>query len=120
MIFTPHPLSPVVVARSFPSASSFILPSPTPLLNNPSGYAPPSIIEVSPGEERVFAFFEGRGVDHIACLWDRKETMDAWTISIYWGVKPGQGIVLAKWLDVERTVCPQDYSCRVVRFLSIS
>jgi hypothetical protein len=120
MIFTSHPLSPVVVARSFPSASSFVLPSPDPVLNNPSGYAPPSIIEVSPGDERVFAFFKGRGEEDIACIWHRDETMDAWTVGIWWGVKPGQGFVLAKWLSVERTVRTHDFTGTLYVFLLFS
>ena len=105
-IITSHPSSPVVVGRSFPSASSFILPSPAPLLSNPSAYDPPSIIEVSSDGESVFAFFEGRGCEHVACIWNREVALGTWRVSIYWQMRPGQGIVLAKWLgNDQRTVC---------------
>lgn len=104
MIFSAHPSSPVVVARSFPPTSPIILPSPNPVLNNPNAFSPPKIIEVSSGDEYLFAFFEGRGGEHAACVWQRDGTLDSWKVCIFWPVRPGQAIVLAKWLGDDRTV----------------
>ncbi|KAF8481409.1 hypothetical protein JB92DRAFT_3038603 [Gautieria morchelliformis] len=103
MIFSSHPSSPIVVARAFPSSAPFTLPSPIPVLNNPGGFSSPKIIQVSSGDEYVFAFFEGRGGEHAACIWSQEESRDNWKVSIHWQIRLGQGIVLAKWLDGERT-----------------
>ncbi|KAF8578251.1 hypothetical protein K439DRAFT_1417327 [Ramaria rubella] len=106
LILSPHPSSPAIIARMFPSSSSFLFPSPNPVLNNPGAFSPPSIIEVSPGDEYVFAFFQGKGGDNGACIWHREDTIDTWKVVIFWPIKPGQGIVSAQWLGDERMWVP--------------
>ncbi|KAF8505026.1 hypothetical protein BU17DRAFT_71546 [Hysterangium stoloniferum] len=106
LILSSHPTIPAVIARVFPSSSSFMLPSPGPVLNNPTAYFPPRIIEVSSENDNIFAYFESKAGDNIACIWTRGETVDTWKVGATWAAKQGEGFVAAKWLAEERTWFP--------------
>ena len=104
VIFTPHTTQPLVMARHFPSARQFILPSPAPWSSVPGAYAPPTVISVSPSEDFLFAYFPGHDSDGAGCCWKRGDTLDSWSVQEFWSLAKGAGVVTAEWLSGDRDV----------------
>ncbi|KAG5647224.1 hypothetical protein DXG03_000759 [Asterophora parasitica] len=102
VIFSAHSAQPLVTARHFSSSKQFIIPSPTPILTSPGSYGPPTAISVAPGDDWLFAFFPGRNVGGIGCLWKRGSQIDSWSVKEWWTLPPGDGVVAASWLGTAR------------------
>ncbi|EIW60130.1 uncharacterized protein TRAVEDRAFT_120124 [Trametes versicolor FP-101664 SS1] len=102
VIFTAHEFQPVVLGRHFPSSRQFVLPSPTQIMSALSTYEPPSVISVSPTDNWIFAYFPGRGVDGLGCLWSKEGPLDNWVVSECWAFALGDGVVTAAWTSSHR------------------
>lgn len=104
VIFTAHPTEPLVLARHFPTSRNFTIPPPKLVLDKPASYGPPTVICVSPVDDRLFAYFPGRGGDGAGCLWKRKAPLDSWHVWEYWPLPQGAGAVAAAWTAAPREV----------------
>ncbi|KIK57736.1 hypothetical protein GYMLUDRAFT_228779, partial [Collybiopsis luxurians FD-317 M1] len=102
VIFTAHALNPQILARHFSSSKQFVIPSPTPINQNPNKYEPPTVITASKDNQWLFAFFPGKGQDGICCLWQRGFELDRWSVKEFWQFAPGAGVVTADWLAPPR------------------
>lgn len=102
VIFTAHPTEPLVLARHFPTSRNFTIPPPKLVLDKPASYGPPTVICVSPVDDRLFAYFPGRGGDGAGCLWKRKAPLDSWHVWEYWPLPQGAGAVAAAWTAAPR------------------
>ncbi|KAF8910993.1 hypothetical protein CPB84DRAFT_1701767 [Gymnopilus junonius] len=102
IIFTAHPVQPIITARHFSSSKQFVLPSPPPILASPTSYDPPTVISVSLGDEWLFAYFPRRDGEGIACLWKRGPHIDNWPIKESWSLPRSGGIVSASWIGNHR------------------
>lgn len=103
-ILSAHATEPLVVCLHYPSNKHSTLPSPPPLGTSSASYAPPAIISASSRDNWVFAYFPGVDVEGVGCLWRRLPTIDAWVVKDWWKVARGDGIVAARWLNLEREV----------------
>jgi len=118
LILSPHPSMPAVVGRVFPSKDSFILPNPNEMMNSPTRYLSPSIIEASPETDNIFAYFPGdEGPGH-SVIWKREGALNTWRSESSWPVNIGQGVVFAKWLNPQREVCAPIFSTLFVEAYS--
>ncbi len=104
VIFTPHPTQPTIQARHFSSSKQFNIPSPAPILAALTDFNPPTVISVSPNDDWLFAYFPGRGVPGVACLWCRGPEIDSWKLKDHWTLQLGAGVVTASWLGAPRQV----------------
>ncbi|KAK7467224.1 hypothetical protein VKT23_004282 [Stygiomarasmius scandens] len=102
VIFTAHAAQPLVVARHFSSSKQFTLHSPNPINSKPASYHPPSIITASPDDQWLFAFFPGKDMDGVSCLWKRGFEVDNWAVQEFWTYSAQAGVVSADWLGVPR------------------
>ncbi|THU88421.1 hypothetical protein K435DRAFT_842205 [Dendrothele bispora CBS 962.96] len=102
VIFTSHAVQPVILARHFSSSKQFILSSPNPISSKPSSYHPATIITASPDDEWLFAYFPGKDMDGVACLWRRGLEVDKWTVHEFWTYSAQSGVVSVDWLGLPR------------------
>ncbi|GLB34886.1 hypothetical protein LshimejAT787_0204510 [Lyophyllum shimeji] len=110
VIFSAHPTQPVITARHFSSSKQFLIPSPAPAISSPASYGPPTVISVGPGDDWLFAYFPGRNVDGVGCLWKRGPQIDNWNIKEWWSFAQGAGVVTASWLGTPREWITSDMS----------
>lgn len=106
VIFTAHASQPLVIARHISSSKQFILPSPSPILDSPLSYDPPSVILASPGDDWLFAYFPRQDGDGTGCLWIRAARIDDWQIKGCWSFPNGGGVVAGRWLSKQRDWIP--------------
>ncbi|KAG6917963.1 hypothetical protein DXG01_017147 [Tephrocybe rancida] len=102
IIFCAHPVQPLITARHFSSSKQFIIPSPTQVAAVPTSFSPPTLISVAPSDDWLFAYFPGRNVEGISCLWSRGSQIDNWSIRESWSIAQGAGPVASKWLGQPR------------------
>ncbi|CCM04604.1 uncharacterized protein FIBRA_06786 [Fibroporia radiculosa] len=103
IIFTVHPTDPLILAHHFPSSQrQFVLPSPTPVQASPASYEPPPIVSVSPADDWLFAYYPGRDVDGIGCLWHREAELASWRVQEWWSFAPGTSPVVVDWTSSQR------------------
>ncbi|KAH6918502.1 hypothetical protein BKA70DRAFT_1247385 [Coprinopsis sp. MPI-PUGE-AT-0042] len=93
---------PLILGRNFSNSKQFPLPSPTAIASAPTHYLPPTCLLVSPNEEFVFAFFPGREVAGVGCIWMRGYTNDMWGVLKTWAFAKGAGVVGGQWLGGPR------------------
>jgi hypothetical protein len=109
VIFTPHPVQPLVLGRVFSSSKKFTLPLPLPIRSSPQSYEPPTLISVSPDDTLLFAYFPAHyGLIPVAVLWKRGLQIDEWVVKEFDFWKPhhlSDGIVAVSWTTTEREVC---------------
>lgn len=109
VIFTPHPVQPLVLGRVFSSSKKFTLPLPLPIRSSPQSYEPPTLISVSPDDTLLFAYFPAHyGLVPVAVLWQRGLQIDEWIVKEFDFWKPhhlSDGIVAVSWTTTEREVC---------------
>jgi hypothetical protein len=103
-IFVAHATQPLVVARTFSSPNQFSIPSPPPIITSPSSYAPPTVISVHPNDDWLFAYFPGREIDGIGCLWKCGRQVDSWVVKEWRNMARDGGVVAACWAGTEREV----------------
>lgn len=85
-----------------------------------STYDPPSVISVSPTDNWVFAYFPGRGVDGLGCLWSKEGPLDNWVVSECWAFALGDGVVTAAWTSSHREVSvPNTYMYTLAYCLTV-
>ncbi|KAI0819541.1 hypothetical protein BC628DRAFT_1525877 [Trametes gibbosa] len=102
VIYTAHELQPLVLGRHFPTSRQFALPSPPQIVSAPSAYDPPSVLSVSSTDDWLFAYFPGRGIDGVGCLWRKGGQLDNWIVNESWGFAVGDGVVTAAWTSSHR------------------
>ncbi|KAI0647318.1 hypothetical protein C8Q79DRAFT_908461 [Trametes meyenii] len=102
VVFTAHEFQPLVLARHFPTSRQFGLPSPTPILTAPAAYDPPTVLSISPTDDWLFAYFPGKGIDGVGCLWRRGSQVDSWLVHEWWSFALGAGAVAAAWTSAHR------------------
>ncbi|KAF5373666.1 hypothetical protein D9758_000628 [Tetrapyrgos nigripes] len=102
VIFTAHAVQPLVLARHFSSSKQFTLLSPSPITAKPASFHPPNIISASPDDQWLFAFFPGKDVDGVSCLWKRGLEIDKWVVQEFWTYSSQTGVVSVDWLSQTR------------------
>ncbi|KAI0780677.1 hypothetical protein BD413DRAFT_463229 [Trametes elegans] len=102
VIFTTHEYQPLVLARHFPTCRQFVLPSPDAVLKSIVSYDPPTVLSLSPTDDWLFAYFPGKGVDGLGCLWRRDGQLDNWVVREFWGFPMGGGVVTTAWTSGQR------------------
>ncbi|KAI0372918.1 hypothetical protein BV20DRAFT_1014123 [Pilatotrama ljubarskyi] len=102
VIFTAHESQPLVLARHFPTSRQFALPSPNPIISALGAYDPPSVLSISPTDDWFFAYFPGKGVDGLGCLWRKASQLDSWAVWETWSIAVGSGVVTAAWTSAHR------------------
>ena len=103
VIYTAHETEPRVVGRHFPSSRQFYLPPPSfhfPI----ESYEPPTVLSICPTDDWMFAYFPGKGVDGLGCVWHREAQVDRWTAVDSFTYPVGAGVVTATWTCSHREV----------------
>ncbi|KAA1471094.1 hypothetical protein DENSPDRAFT_837020 [Dentipellis sp. KUC8613] len=101
-IFTAHPTEPVIYGRLFPSSKQFTVPAPSPILNSPTSYYPPTTLTISPDDRWLFAYYPSRGSEGIGCFWSRGVHVNDWNLKDWWPFARGAGVVTSAWLGHTR------------------
>ncbi|KAI0065405.1 hypothetical protein BV25DRAFT_1906053 [Artomyces pyxidatus] len=109
-----HATLPTIVGRVFPSHAQFAVPPPAPITGSPALYEPPTIINVSPNGQWMFAYFPGRDEAGVGCFWTRGIQVDDWNVREWWSFPSAGGAVTSTWLGHPREWI-NDASGRAIR-----